>query len=116
MLGYAYKNKESYDESIACFTRAIALDPEYAEAYLNRGLVYALAGGYDQILTDLNKAIDIGLPNPNMTAFAHFLRGVLYADMGEREKAVSDLEKALELGLEPSLEQNAQALLEELAQ
>ncbi len=116
MLGYAYKNKESYDESIACFTRAIALDPEYAEAYLNRALAYAMTGGYDQVLTDLNKAIDIGLPNPNMTAFAHFLRGVLYADMGEREKAVPDLEKALELGLEPSLEQNAQALLEELGQ
>jgi len=34
--------------------------------------------------------------------------------MGEREKAIADLEKALELGLDPDLEAEVKATLEEL--
>ena len=36
-LGNALQNKEKFDEAISCYDKALALEPEYAEAYYNRG-------------------------------------------------------------------------------
>jgi len=111
--GLAYSNKGNLDRAIADLDQAIALNPQYANAYFSRGFAYALAGQYDQALADLSEAIEIGVSEPGLNAFAYFMRGALYAEIGGREKAVSDLERALELGLDPSFEQDAEAMLEE---
>ena len=38
--GNAFLNIGQYEQAITEYTRAIELDPEYAEAYYRRGLVY----------------------------------------------------------------------------
>ena len=36
--GIAYRNLEDYDAAIADYTKAIEINPNYAEAYNNRGI------------------------------------------------------------------------------
>jgi tetratricopeptide (TPR) repeat protein len=48
-----------YEKAVAEFTRAIKLDPNYADAYSNRGNAYAAIGQYDLAIADHNKAIEL---------------------------------------------------------
>ncbi len=54
--GYLYYNAKDYDNAIEFFKKAIAIDPEYAEAYSNIGLSYLLkAQEYaDKSTSDVN--------------------------------------------------------------
>ncbi|WP_321480287.1 tetratricopeptide repeat protein [uncultured Bacteroides sp.] len=40
--GYLYHNMKDYDKAIEYYKKTIAIDPEYAEAYSNLGLIYCL--------------------------------------------------------------------------
>ena len=53
---YLYHNMKEYDNAIEYYKKAIAADPEYAEAYSNVGLVYLMkAQDYaDKATTDIN--------------------------------------------------------------
>ena len=102
--------KGDYERAIADFDQSIRLKPDWAVAYDNRGLAYALKGDYDRAIADFTQAIKL---EPDL-AVAYLLRGMVYADTGEREKAIADLEKALELGLNPNQKQQAEALLKKL--
>ena len=53
---YLYHNMKEYDNAIEFYKKAIAADPEYAEAYSNVGLVYLMkAQDYaDKATTDIN--------------------------------------------------------------
>ena len=53
---YLYHNMKEYDKAIEFYKKAIAADPEYAEAYSNVGLVYLMkAQDYaDKATTDIN--------------------------------------------------------------
>jgi tetratricopeptide (TPR) repeat protein len=95
--------------------KAIALDPQFANPYKNRGYAYNGKGDYDHAITDFDKAITL---NPQY-AVAYFFRGEAYDKTGQRERAIADLEKALQLGLkpkgvEPDFKQLAEALLAKL--
>src|SRR6185312_14936787 len=47
------------DRAIADYSRAIALDPNYANAYHNRGTTYLEIERYDLALTDFDHAIQL---------------------------------------------------------
>jgi tetratricopeptide (TPR) repeat protein len=81
-------------EAIAEFTKAIEINPKYAEAYYNRGLAYFLASQPDQAISDYTKAIEIDPKH----AGAYANRGVTYYYKGEYDKAWDDVHKAQGLG------------------
>jgi len=91
--GVDYIQQEKYDLALAEFTKAINIDPRYAEAYLNRGFLYEQQEKPDLALSDYNQAINI---NPRY-ATAYNNRGTLYYYRLEREKAIRDLRQAAEL-------------------
>ncbi|MBI3583278.1 MAG: tetratricopeptide repeat protein [Nitrospinae bacterium] len=95
--GYQYILNNEYDSAIEAFTKAIALDPNYTFAYLNRGgAVYVSKGQYDMAIEDYNKAIAL---DPNDAA-AYNNRGVAYGLSGNMGRAISDFQKACDMGNE----------------
>ena len=53
--------QKEYKDAIDYYTRAIAQDGEFAEAYFNRGLTYVYIGENEKGLADLSKAGELGI-------------------------------------------------------
>ena len=88
---YLYHNMKEYDNAIEFYKKAIAADPEYAEAYSNVGLVYLMkAQDYaDKATTDIN--------DPKY-AEAYRLKGICLIQLKKQEEACANFAKAKELG------------------
>jgi len=80
-------------EKINWLTKALEQQPQLAEAYNDRGIVYAQMGQVDQALKDFDAAISL---NPKY-AKAYNNRGNLYQKRTEQDKALEDYNKALAL-------------------
>jgi len=50
--GLAYRAKEEIDNAIADYSKAIDLNPRYANALLNRGIAYQSKGDHDRAIRD----------------------------------------------------------------
>jgi tetratricopeptide (TPR) repeat protein len=96
-LGAAVGMQSKYQEAQRCFAETIMLKPDFAEAYHNRGVVYAHKGEYDLVIADCDKAIDL---KPDF-AEAYYNRGLAYARKREYNLAIADLRRTIEL--EPDL-------------
>jgi tetratricopeptide (TPR) repeat protein len=82
------------DEKIRCYTEAIRLKPDYADAYHSRGRVYVDKGDSDLAIADFNEAIHL---NPNY-ATAYNSRGVVYFYVKhDFERAIADYTEAIRL-------------------
>ncbi len=81
------------DEAIADLSKAIELNPDFAAAYHNRGLLYQGKKQDDQAISDLTKAIEI---NPNFST-AYLNRGITYRNKQLYDQAIADLTKVIEL-------------------
>ncbi len=100
--GIEYFNEDEYDKAIDSFNKAIELNPNYAEAYYERGRAY---GNLEVILNrddkdyvamameDFGRAIEL---NPDHAA-AYSRRGYSFALKEDFVKAFSDLEKSVAL-------------------
>jgi tetratricopeptide (TPR) repeat protein len=56
-----------YTSAISCYTAAIEIKPDLAEAYYNRGLMYLRMGNKEMGVADLSKAGELGvLPSYNV--------------------------------------------------
>jgi tetratricopeptide (TPR) repeat protein len=93
-LGLVYGKQGNLLQAISEYTKAIAINPNYAEAYNNRGIVYGQQNKLTQALADFTKAIKI---NPNF-AQAYYSRAVTYCAIKEYDLAWTDVHKAEELG------------------
>lgn len=88
--GIAYSRKKDYAQAIADLSRAIELNPDYADAYIQRGTAYGRSGDNERALEDLDFAISL---RPNY-ALAYNNRGVAYKLLGDYENARKDFEMA----------------------
>ncbi len=80
--------------AVASFKKAIAVDPEFAEAYFNMGVVYGEMGAYQKALDAINHAISF---KPE-TGRYYYGRGWNYLRSGSTEQAMTDIRKAAGLG------------------
>jgi len=92
--GNAYYEKGQYDKAISDYSKAIELNPRYANAYNNRGNVYDEKGLHDKAISDLSKAIEL---NPKY-AVAYNNRAISYFYKKEYDKAWNDVNKVQALG------------------
>jgi tetratricopeptide (TPR) repeat protein len=92
-LGNTWNGK--YDEAIANFGRAIALDPKYVLAYANRSCAYEMQGKFNLALADINEAVELA---PRYSG-AYLVRGGIYLDLKDPQKALPDFDRAI--GLRP---------------
>jgi tetratricopeptide (TPR) repeat protein len=84
-----------YDLVMLDLDKAIDLDPKFAMAYYNRGILYCTRKDFDAGLADFTKAIQL---NPDF-AEAYFNRGLTYIFMKKETEGIADLSKAGELGM-----------------
>ncbi|WP_354634726.1 tetratricopeptide repeat protein [Planktothricoides raciborskii] len=89
----AHLDREEYHEAIIYLNKAIAINPNFAEAYSQRCFAHWKLEAYQLALVDGNKAIEV---NPNL-AEGYKNRGVAYDNLGESEKAIADYTKAIEI-------------------
>src|SRR5262245_9205275 len=94
-----------YAKAITAYTEAIRLDPEYADAYNdrglayanraydNRGITYARKGEFAKAVADGSQAIRL---NPNEAKFYNN-RGSIYVMMQEFGKAIADCTEAIRI-------------------
>lgn len=90
-ISFALNN--DWQLAITFYDEAIALRPDYANAYHNRGCLYIRIGETDRGIEDLNKAIEL---NPK-DAMAYANRGIAYRKKRELQKATADSDKAISL-------------------
>jgi len=82
---------KNYEETIKCYKKTLALDPDNLRAHYNLGWIYQQKGELDNAITEYKKLIDI---DPEKKDFYHRL-GEVYLAKGSVNDALTELEKAL---------------------
>ncbi len=84
--GLLYQNDGDLVKAESDFNKAIALSPNYKEAFTNRGNLNLALKKYDNALNDYNRVIQLEPSNPK----SYYNRGILYYTIGDYEKASAD--------------------------
>ena len=91
--GQALQDSGKITESLPCYEKAVAIDPNFALAHLHRGKIYAMAQERQKALADFNCAIRL---NPRLSE-AFCWRGDMFSIMDSPTKAFADYARAIEL-------------------
>ena len=99
--GRAYYEWGRYDNAVADYDKAIAIDPDNVSAYIDRGNAHlanhrSFEGGeenYDRALADYEEAISLSPEN----AVAYYNRGLAFQGKDDYARAIADYDRAIEL-------------------
>lgn len=109
--GNQYGNRDEHRSAIGNYTRAIGLDPGYAQAYYSRGVLYwREVRDYSRSIADLTRAIEL---DPSRTD-AYFTRAMAHLACNDVEHAMADLEQYLQEGQDTYWLESARHQLAEL--
>lgn len=92
--------QEDIQKALDSFDRAIRLDPEYAEAYFERGMTYSLMGDIETAIEDFENAVKFDPSNTQALArlgLSSLSRGLSESNRrdGQRAKIDRDLQQAV---------------------
>ncbi|WP_341532336.1 tetratricopeptide repeat protein (plasmid) [Nostoc sp. UHCC 0302] len=90
--GDKYK-KGDFRGAITDYNQAIKINPNYANAYYNRGIARDDLADLQGAIADYNQAIKI---NPNL-AEAYINRGIARYDLGDKQGAIADYNQAIKI-------------------
>lgn len=82
-----------YVAAIACYSEALAMDPQNFKALFNRGFSFDKAGDHDAAIRDYSAAIEVDPQN----SFAFYNRGIAKDRKGDFQGAVADFTIAISL-------------------
>jgi len=90
-IGFTHAQEEDYRAAIESYGRAIARQPDFSRAYINRGLAYIKLNEYQRAVDNFNDAI-----RHEPSEARHFYkRGIAYMEMEEFERAHNSFEHAM---------------------
>ena len=90
----AKASSRDYEEAIDDYTKALTINPEFADAYFHRGILKGRLGDAKGAISDADQAIKI---NPQH-AMAYASRGIAEESLGDLQRACADWRKAAVLG------------------
>ncbi|MFZ1990547.1 MAG: tetratricopeptide repeat protein [Alphaproteobacteria bacterium] len=90
--GIIYNNARKMNLALADFAAALAMNPNIAEAYLNRGNSKFLQGKLDEAIADYTHALDLKI---DRAGAAYYDRALAYVAQKRLKEAKADLEAAL---------------------
>jgi serine/threonine-protein kinase len=105
-----YERRQSLEQAVSLFQRALERDPDYALGYAGLGEAYWRLYQLDRDATRVElarKACDRALRLNDLLAPVHVTLGIIHVGTGEPERALADFDRAL--ALDPA---NADALRE----
>ena len=85
----------SFDKGLSYLNKAIATDPKFVVAYVNRSMVYKLKGDYVKAMQDLTKAIAID----SKCTDCYYNRATLYSKKGNQESAIKDYSQCININI-----------------
>ena len=91
--GQEFFNARNWDRAIEEYTRAISINPSYAEAYNQRGRAYDNKREFDQALADWTAAHRL---NPNEPAYVGNI-GTYYVNIGDYERGIAQHSEAIRI-------------------
>lgn len=97
--GKALYFENRYEEAIACYDKAIQMEPENAKAWLSRGAILAKLQQYEPAIAAYDRALQI---KPDVSE-AWFGRGTVLAKLQRFDEAIAAYDKAIQLKPDSSL-------------
>ncbi|MCC7465235.1 MAG: tetratricopeptide repeat protein [Saprospiraceae bacterium] len=92
-LAYGELLNMEFEPSVQHYTKALAMDPSYVEAYNGRGQAYFQLKKFPEAYSDFDNAIKAGIVTPKL-----FLnRGKCHVILGRPAEAIPDLARSIEL-------------------
>ncbi|MFZ4679352.1 MAG: tetratricopeptide repeat protein [Flavobacterium sp.] len=96
-----------YNQALAYFDAAVAIDSSYADSFYHRGICYVYMVQPQKAIADYTKAIAL---QPNFLA-AYQERASIYYAVGKYDSGIKDINFALQLDPKNKLALNIKALL-----
>jgi tetratricopeptide (TPR) repeat protein len=90
-VALSHEENGRVDEAIICYTEAIRLYPQFADAYYQRGQLFLGRGDYALAVDDFDAVLAL---NPH-NALVYYERGVGRYLLGDYENALADFEYVL---------------------
>ncbi|KAF0144671.1 MAG: protein kinase [Nitrospirae bacterium] len=91
--GVSLDSLGKYQEAIACYYKALEINPGYGFAWNNKGNALGMLGKYQEAIACYDKALEI---NPG-DGFAWHNKGVVLKSLGKHQEAIAYYDKALEI-------------------
>ncbi len=91
--GNRHSRNGSYEVAIADYSKAIEIDPSFAEAHYNRGFSFFELRHYEEAIADLTRAIEL---NPNEARY-YGQRSLVYLFADRMDLAQADEEMCEDL-------------------
>lgn len=92
-IGLTSYQKGEYEDAIKHYDQAIDINPQFAEAYNNRGTTKDVLGRHEEAIADYDQAIRI---NPQY-AQAYCNRGTAKLALGQYDEAIADYDQAIRI-------------------
>ena len=93
LYGNALAGQGKYQEAVASFNKALAIDPSVAELHFNIGTLFTNMNRTEESISSYKKAVQL---NPSLVD-AHYNLGTAYQSLEEFDKAANSYQKAIEL-------------------
>jgi PGF-CTERM protein len=83
--GFRFLESGDYEKAIECFDKAIELNPNYTDAYLNRGLAYLYLEQNERAIEDFEKVIELNPCYDQACRAREFVLSILKQENGASE-------------------------------
>lgn len=91
---FSYDQLGELDEAEIDYNAVLAILPNDAATYNNRGIIYASRGDYERAMADYDKAIELPYTEKQNS---YFNRGLLNYELGDYAAALADLSAVIDL-------------------